>query len=91
MKAFLMHRDQDFVAQPPAVSNEADLRQDLELDTLISAMAAGDKRIFEVARIALLYPLPDPEQKSSTARRRSRTVSRTPTPCGSCTRSRSSR
>jgi DNA mismatch repair ATPase MutS len=62
MKAFLMHRDRDFVLQPPALSNEADLRQDLELDTLINAMAANDKRIFEVARLALLYPLSDPEQ-----------------------------
>jgi DNA mismatch repair ATPase MutS len=62
MKAFLMHRDQDFVTQPPVLSNEADLRQDLELDTLISAMAAGEKRIFEVARIALLYPLTTPEE-----------------------------
>lgn len=62
MKAFLMHRDQDFVTQPPVLSNEADLRQDLELDTLMSAMADGDKRIFEVARIALLYQLTTPAE-----------------------------
>ncbi len=60
MKAFLMHRDRDFVLEPPALSNEQDLRQDLELDTLMDAMAAGDKLIFAVARAALLYPLPGP-------------------------------
>jgi DNA mismatch repair ATPase MutS len=62
MKAFLLHRDSDFVSQPPALSNEPDLIQDLELSTLISAMAADDKRIFKVAQAALLHPLPDPDQ-----------------------------
>jgi adenosyl cobinamide kinase/adenosyl cobinamide phosphate guanylyltransferase len=62
MKAFLMHPDRDFESQPPALSNEADLLQDLELDTLMSAMAGDDKRVFAVAQAALLHPLPDPDQ-----------------------------
>ena len=35
--------------------------QDLELDTLLSTMAAGDSFMFEVAKRALLLSLPDPE------------------------------
>lgn len=57
MKAFLMHRDQDFNFRAAPLSNEADLRQDLELDTLLVTMAAGDKLILTVAQSALLHPL----------------------------------
>jgi DNA mismatch repair ATPase MutS len=61
MKAFLMHRDQDFhlVREPPA--NEADLTQDLELNTLFGAMAGGDEFLFDVARKAVLSSLADPD------------------------------
>jgi hypothetical protein len=46
----------------PAPPKEDDaLTQDLELDTLWNAMAAGDEFLFEVARRALLSSLTDPE------------------------------
>jgi hypothetical protein len=61
MKAFLMQRDRDFDAQRALPSNEAVLTQDLELTTLLNAMAAGDPFLFEVARRALLLSLRDPD------------------------------
>lgn len=62
MKAFLMHPDADFdlSQEPPAGAD--DLSADLELDTLITAMAAGDDLVFEVAKRALLTGLTEPEQ-----------------------------
>ena len=54
MKAFLMYRERDFDLQRPLPVNEAALTQDLELNTLLAAMAAGDRFIFEVARKAVL-------------------------------------
>ena len=62
MKAFLMHRDRDFDAGHPAPPNEEALTQDLELNTLLAAMAAGDQFLFEVAKRALLISLRDPEE-----------------------------
>jgi DNA mismatch repair ATPase MutS len=44
----------------PSTSDDA-LTQDLELDTLWSAMAAGDEFLFETARRAVLSSLRDPE------------------------------
>jgi hypothetical protein len=60
MKAFLMHPDRDFDLQAPLPPNADDLVQDLELDTLFGAMAAGDKYLLEVARKAMLTSLADP-------------------------------
>ena len=60
MKALLMHRDRDFdpaADQPP---NAAELTQDLELDTLLNAMAAGDPFLLDVARSGVLASLHDP-------------------------------
>lgn len=57
MKAFLMHRDRDFDVQPKLPDNESALTQDLELDTLLSAMAGDDEFLFDVARKALLSAL----------------------------------
>lgn len=57
MKAFLMHRDSDFVVALPA--NAEDLIADLELDVLFTAMAGGDAFLFEVAKCALLTTLTD--------------------------------
>lgn len=73
MKALLMHRDRDFDAPqslhdvkrrdrdvdprqqlPP---HERALIQDLELDTLLRAMAGDDEFLFEVARTAILSGL----------------------------------
>jgi MutS domain V len=61
MKAFLMHagRDFDLAAELPA--QEPALVQDLELETLLRAMAAGDALILDVAKRALLLSLRDPE------------------------------
>jgi hypothetical protein len=61
MKAFLMHAKSDFdlAAQLPA--QEQALVQDLELETLLRTMAAGDELIFDVAKRALLLSLRDPE------------------------------
>ncbi|HZD26837.1 MAG TPA: DNA mismatch repair protein MutS [Alphaproteobacteria bacterium] len=41
--------------------SDAVLTQDLELDTLWNAMAAGDEFLFEMAKRAVLSSLPDPE------------------------------
>src|SRR5690348_13839587 len=40
--------------------NEAALRADLGLDILLNAMAAGDRFLFEVAQVAMLASLTDP-------------------------------
>ena len=54
MKALLMHPDRDFDLELPFPSNEAALRQDLELETLFQVMAASDEFLLEVSRKALL-------------------------------------
>jgi hypothetical protein len=59
MKAFLMYRDRDFDQQQKLPSNEQALTQDLELNTLLNAMALGDEFLFEVAKKAVLSGLSD--------------------------------
>jgi DNA mismatch repair ATPase MutS len=59
MKAFLMHRDRDFDLQQEFPPHEEALTQDLELSTLFSAMALGDKVLFAVAKKAVLSSLSD--------------------------------
>ncbi|MGH6702969.1 MAG: MutS-related protein [Bradyrhizobium sp.] len=54
MKAFLMHRECNFEAKADLPENSRDLIQDLELETLISAMANDDEFLTEIARSALL-------------------------------------
>ncbi len=61
MKVFLMHRDADFALEQALPVNEAALTQDLELDTVCAAMAAGDPLLWEVARRVLLCGLRDPD------------------------------
>jgi hypothetical protein len=61
MKAFLMHPDQDFETQRELPANEPALTQDLELNTLLRAMAGGDPLLFEVAKRALLLSLGEPD------------------------------
>jgi hypothetical protein len=56
-----MHSDRDFDLDQAPPPNEEALRQDLELDTLLAAMAAGDGFLRDVARIAILSSLADPE------------------------------
>ncbi len=59
MKAFLLFRDRDFDLQRQLPPHAPVLTQDLELHTLLSAMALGDKFVFEVARQAVLASLTD--------------------------------
>lgn len=54
MKAFLMHKASNFDVKASLPANAADLIQDLELETLIHAMANEDELLAEVARSALL-------------------------------------
>jgi DNA mismatch repair ATPase MutS len=61
MKAFLMYKDQDFHLQRKLPWNEQTLTQDLELDTLFSAMALGDEFLFDVAKKAILSGVNDPD------------------------------
>jgi hypothetical protein len=61
MKVHLLYEDRDFdfaVGLPPG---HEDLIQDLELTTLLQAMAAGDKFIAGVSQKVLLTPVRDPE------------------------------
>jgi len=62
MKVFLMHRGRDFDWQAKLPANEQALTQDLELNTLLDAMARGDRFLLEVAKKAVLLSLKDPEE-----------------------------
>jgi DNA mismatch repair ATPase MutS len=59
MKAFLLYRDRDFDIQRTLPPNAPALVQDLELGTLWSAMALGDKFLFDVAQKVMLNSLTD--------------------------------
>ncbi len=50
MKAYLLHRSQDFDLEQPLPWNVDALTKDLALDTLFNAMAKDDKLIFEVTK-----------------------------------------
>ncbi len=55
MKAHLMYRERDFDVEQKLPWNEGALTQDLELDTLFSAMALGDQFLFDVAKKVILW------------------------------------
>jgi DNA mismatch repair ATPase MutS len=59
MKAYLMFRDRDFDLQGKLPWNQEALIQDLELNTLVNAMALGDSFLLDVAGKALLTSLTD--------------------------------
>ncbi len=59
MNAFLMHRDRDVDPEAPLPQNAADLMQDLELDILLSSMAAGDRLVYDISKRAVLCGLGD--------------------------------
>ena len=61
MKAHLLYRDRDFDLHASGPPQEAALVQDLELNTLLGAMAAGDPFLLEVARRVVLTSLSEPE------------------------------
>ncbi|TAK86707.1 MAG: DNA mismatch repair protein MutS [Betaproteobacteria bacterium] len=54
MKAFLLHGERDFDPQQPLPPQATALTQDLELETLFQAMAAGDEFLLDVARKVVL-------------------------------------
>jgi hypothetical protein len=57
MKAYLLYRDRDFDLQQALPANEPELTQDLELDTLFTAMAGDDSFVFEVVKKVVLAGL----------------------------------
>ncbi len=61
MKAHLMYPDRDFELKEPLPSNAEALVQDLELSTLLNAMANNDKFLLDVASAALLSSIDDPK------------------------------
>ena len=61
MKVCLMYPARDFDPEEPPPPGTDDLVQDLELNTLLNAMAAGDDFLFGVARTALLCGPADPQ------------------------------
>lgn len=61
MKVFLLHPDRDVDLDRPPPWNAQALTQDLELETLLAAMASGDKFLLDVARRVVLDSLTDPD------------------------------
>jgi hypothetical protein len=61
MKAYLLYEAQDFDFGAGLPAGHEDLIQDLELTTLLRAMAAGDEFLFDVSTKVLLTSLHDPE------------------------------
>jgi DNA mismatch repair ATPase MutS len=59
MKAHLLYPDQDFDFAPGLPPNSADLIQDLELGTVLAAMAAGDKFLYEISTKVMLASVTD--------------------------------
>ncbi|MFL5269039.1 MAG: MutS-related protein [Stellaceae bacterium] len=59
MKALLMHRDRDFELATSLPAQAPQLIQDLGLEVLLNAMAAGDPFLLEIARLAVLGSLGD--------------------------------
>ena len=59
MKAYLMFRDRDCVADQPLPPQADDLQRDLGLDTLFRAMSSDDPLLYQTARQTLLDPLED--------------------------------
>ncbi len=61
MKVFLMFPNQDFNLKAELPAQADALMQDLQLDILLDAMAAGDLFLRNIAKVALLSSLEDPE------------------------------
>jgi DNA mismatch repair ATPase MutS len=60
VKAYLMHRDDDFDLERELPANTDALTADLELDILLNAMALGDNFLRNLAQRAVLLGLSDP-------------------------------
>jgi MutS domain V len=61
VKAYLLYRNRDFDWDSALPPGHEDLTRDLEPGTLLQAMAAGDKFVYEVSAKVLLASLDDPE------------------------------
>ncbi len=61
MKVHLLFENQDFDFAAKSAPNHADLIQDLELTTVLDAMALGDRFLYDVCQRLLLASLDDPE------------------------------
>jgi hypothetical protein len=61
VKAYLLYRDQDVDWEAALPPGHEDLIQDLELGTLLQAMSAGDKFLYEMAAKVMLACLDDPD------------------------------
>jgi DNA mismatch repair ATPase MutS len=61
VKAHLLYEKEDFDVGSELPPNHEDLIQDLELTTLLRAMALGDKFLFEISAKVMLASLSDPE------------------------------
>ena len=61
MKVYLLYQDRDFDSGAALPAGHQDLIQDLELDTLLQAMAVGDRFLFDVSVKVVLSSLNDPE------------------------------
>ena len=88
MKVHLLYEDQDFDFAAGLPPGHGELIQDLELTTLLQAMAAGDKFLAEVSQQVLLASLRDP-RRSAIASGFWPTVSPSLRSSGRCTTSRS--
>jgi hypothetical protein len=64
VKAFLLYQDRDFDVDRPLPANAADLAQDLGLEPVLAAMAAGDEFLYQVAGAGLFASLESPEEIS---------------------------
>jgi MutS domain V len=62
VKAHLLYADRDFDFDAELPPGHQDLVQDLELTTVLAAMAAGDKFLFDVCVKVVLASLTDPEE-----------------------------
>lgn len=62
MKAFLLHPQDDFELEAQLPPGHEALVQDLGLDPLFEAMAAGDRYLLGVARAVVLAGLRDPDE-----------------------------
>ncbi|MGC9468844.1 MAG: MutS-related protein [Anaerolineae bacterium] len=61
MRVHLMSVDQDFDPHQPLPTNASALMEDLELEMLLTTMAAGDRFLYDVAKTALLSSLTEPD------------------------------
>jgi MutS-like protein len=61
MKVYLLYRDRDFDFGADLPAGHHELIEDLELTTLLEAMAAGDRFLYQVSTKVLLAGLADPD------------------------------